>query len=558
VQSSLLRKSALLVLAAGCFLVAPAGTTVGAADGPKFNLVTVGPKNGGGEPSIVSSANGELLVSYPGSGMDFYRSGDFGKSWSKGATADAASGDTCVTTDQSNAIYQCNLAGSAESLPLQADVFKSLNNGNSWTQGAPFVPGGAGICGASCSPFGVDRQWTAAWIPPGKTTAQAEVALMYHDFVGPSQIWVNMSNDGGATFGAPSPILANPALTPSGLTGAGLAQFYSLCNTIPSGVYIEKSGPHIGRIILGWIAADPVQNATGCNVSMAQSFHTLWVAWSDDGGATWTPQLAFDGGIGHDASTPFVGFTLDNQGNPYFGFADNLNSTPACAVGTPGPSCEYDMYVVSSPDGGATWGTPLKVNTDTGTHFMPAIAVGDPGHVSVAYLHTASIIPTDVLGKATPGGGAGDIWNLVASQINLKPANAAEAGWAPSQATVTPMHIGDICNLGIACVSQVGSNRSLLDFISETLDVNGCAHIAYTDDNTAPGIRVANQVTGCGPPASTTTAAAGVSAGSGSLPGTSTDGPAGPGYLAILLASMLIMLGRPLGRLRRRSRPPIS
>jgi hypothetical protein len=45
------------------------------------------------------------------------------------------------------------------------------------------------------------------------------------------------------------------------------------------------------------------------------------------------------------------------------------------------------------------------------------------------------------------------------------------------------MHVGDICNLGIACVYPT-SNRNLLDFITETLDPGGCAHIAYADDNT--------------------------------------------------------------------------
>jgi hypothetical protein len=60
------------------------------------------------------------------------------------------------------------------------------------------------------------------------------------------------------------------------------------------------------------------------------------------------------------------------------------------------------------------------------------------------------------------------------------------------------MHIGDICNLGIACVG-LSSNRNLLDFISETLDPLGCAHIAYADDNTVNKLRVANQTAGCLP-----------------------------------------------------------
>jgi hypothetical protein len=58
------------------------------------------------------------------------------------------------------------------------------------------------------------------------------------------------------------------------------------------------------------------------------------------------------------------------------------------------------------------------------------------------------------------------------------------------------MHIGDICNLGIACLPTI-SNRHLLDFISEALDPKGCAHIAFADDNTVNQLRVANQTSGC-------------------------------------------------------------
>jgi hypothetical protein len=58
------------------------------------------------------------------------------------------------------------------------------------------------------------------------------------------------------------------------------------------------------------------------------------------------------------------------------------------------------------------------------------------------------------------------------------------------------MHVGDICDLGIFCVAP-SSNRNLLDFIMETLDPHGCAHIAYADDNTVNKLRVANQTAGC-------------------------------------------------------------
>jgi hypothetical protein len=504
-------------------LMAPGSAS--AAPTPGYSLADVGVY--GGEPSITSDSAGVLYDTTPSGGTILYRSTDGGTTWSQGTTADPKSGDDCLATDQANAVYLCNLAGSQGVAPLQADVWKSVDHGSTWSHGAGAIP----QCGTSCSPFGVDRDWTAASIlPPATTTAQAEVVLMYHDFYGPSQIWVNISRDGGATFGLPQDVLASPAVTPGAIHGTLVAQGYTFCNTVPAGVQIVKPGlPHAGRIYVAWIAADLAQNATGCNVSMLQSFHTLWVSWSDDGGHTWTPQQAFDAGVGHDASTPFVGFTLDDQGNPYFGFAINLNANPVTcsAKSTAGtvqsdPSCEYDMYVVWSHDGGATWdgggglvrgsaATPYRVNSirETGTHFFPAIAAGDPGKVDVAYLRTPEILPTDPFGKANPGGCAGPgpangnpptypptcSWNLYAAQSLNLTSSPGQATWTTTQITTTPMHIGDICNLGIACVYP-SSNRNLLDFISATVDPNGCAHIAYADDNTVKKLRAANQTSG--------------------------------------------------------------
>jgi hypothetical protein len=374
----------------------------------------------------------------------------------------------------------------------------------------------------------VDRQWTAASVPPGGTTANAEVVLMYHDFFGPSQIWVNISTDGGAHFGPPIDVLAN-----SSIPGAVVAQGYTMCNTVPAGVGIVPPGqPHAGRIIVAWIAADLAQNATGCNITMTQSFHTLWVAYSDNGGATWTAQQAMDIGIGHDASTPFVAFTLDAHGNPYIAFAapGPADNPAVCAAESAAgtvqgdPSCAYHMWVVWSADGGATWdgggglipGSAAAAyeadpSSIAGTDVFPTIAAGKPGQVAVGWLHTNEIVPTDTNGKFLPGGCAGPgngnpptypptcNWNLVAGQsVNLT-LSPAQAAFTRTQVTTTPMHVGDICNLGIFCVDPT-SNRNLLDFNMETIDPKtGCAHIAFADDNTVNMLRVANQISGCLP-----------------------------------------------------------
>ncbi len=428
-----------------------------AVAGPAYNIVNVGPY--GGEPQTVSDRKGRIYDTTPSGGTLLYRSTDRGVNWTKTTTADPASGDDCLATDQANSVYLCNLAGSEGAAPLQADVWKSVDHGNSWTHGEGPLP----ECATSCSEAGVDRDWLAASILDGSgNTKHAHVVLMYHDFYGPSQIWVNISTDGGKTFGVPINVLAGPAITPGAVSGTLVAQGYTFCNTVPAGVGIVPPGkPHAGRIIVGWIAADLGQNASGCNVTMAQTFHTAWVSYSDDGGASWTPQQAFDSGVGHDMSTPFVGFTLDYKGNPYFAFATNLNSNPATcgaesAAGTlqSDTSCEYDMYLVWSQDTGATWdgggglipgsaATPYRINapSDTGTHFYPAIAAELPGEVDVAWLRTPTILPTNAHGKAAAGGCGGPgpgngnpttyppacQWNLyVAQSVNLKkgPANA--------------------------------------------------------------------------------------------------------------------------------------
>jgi hypothetical protein len=505
-------------------------STAGASTGaPGYTLANVG--KFGGEPSIASSPGGILYDTTPSGGTILYRSTNRGKSWTKTTTADPSSGDTCVATDQSGAVYECNLAGSKSVHPLEADSWKSINEGKTWMYGNnPINLGGANLCGTSCQPFGVDRQWEDAYIPKGDTTKKALVVLAYHDFYGPSSIWFNISTDGGKTFGPSTNIFAQAQKGPT--TAVALAD--SACNTVPAGTRIAKSGPHKGRIYVAWIASDPQSAVTGCNVTMVQAFHNLFVAWSDDKGKSWTIALAYDAGIGHDASTPFTSFTLDNKGNPYMGFATpgpSDNPVTCASESTAGtvqkdPSCAYHMWVVWSKNGGKTWDgggglvagsakTAYEVDPSKKpqTDVFPAITAGDPGKVDVAWLHTNEIEPTDPLGKFDEGGCAGPKpvgaapfypppckWNLFTGQsldLNRPP---GKAKFAIRQATTRPMHVGDICNLGIFCTTPA-SNRNLLDFISETVDpTTGCAHVAYADDNHKSAkqdkLRAANQVSG--------------------------------------------------------------
>src|ERR1700716_3327538 len=251
---NVLQSRALALAGAASIIVAAVGTTMSApvavlaGPAPAYSIANVGAF--GGEPSIVSDRLGRLYDTTPQGGTVTYTSTDRGATWRQVTTADPNSGDDCLATDQMNSVYLCNLAGSQGVAPLQADVWKSTDHGASWSHGAGALP----QCATSCSPFGVDRDWVAASIlPPSTQTSQAEVVLMYHDFYGPSQIWVNISHDGGATFGAPQEVLASPAVTPGAVAGTLVAQGYTLCNTVPARVQIVNPGlPHAGRIYVGW------------------------------------------------------------------------------------------------------------------------------------------------------------------------------------------------------------------------------------------------------------------------------------------------------------------
>jgi hypothetical protein len=451
-----------------------------------FALHKVGPQAGGGEPSIAINPSGLIYVSYPSSpGTSFYRSGDDGKTWTRGAFAETASGDTSVNTDRGGAVYQSNLNGSSQPQDsLQVDIFKSLNKGASWP-----IKGQSTLESSNSSgqPFFVDRQWTDAWIPPGKTTATSEVCLSYHDWA-PGTVWASCSFDGGKHYDAPVNVINDPV---------AIADSY--CDTIPGGTRIVQSGPHAGRIYVAWLAADPANAGTGCNETQGTAFHSVWMASSDDKGQTWTDHLAYDAGPGHDGSEIFADFALDNQGNPYIAFAMNLTNAQD-------PSGEYDIWVVDSTNGGVTWnGTaggakvPDRVSCCSGTHYFPAIAVGDPGHVVVAWLHTLTVTPAFPTGKPNFSAQDNANWRVVAAQSTN--ALTAHPTWKLREFPAY-IHHGNICTLGIACPPGL-SNRDLLDFIDVQIDPKGFAHVVFTSSDAptgglANGIYILNQTTGPG------------------------------------------------------------
>jgi hypothetical protein len=451
---------------------------------PATNVLDVRAAAGGGEPSIATGPDGSIYTSGLSNGTTFLRSTDGGASWQKPAGLPfSSSGDSTVGVDSSGSVYLTDLSGGAGLADtLQVMLYKSRTAGNApWAKG--LGPAGATQAGsnASNSPMLVDRQWVDAYIPPNGSTDTAKVYMTYHDWA-PSQIWVNSSTDGGAHFGVPVDVITSPQ-----------ASAASFCDTIPGGIKVVKSGPHAGRVYVAWLAGDVVFNpATGCNETQAQLFHTVWVAWSDNADAqvpTWTDQLVYDAGIGKDASTIFADIDLDTAGNPYIAF-----SMPTLG--------EWDTFVMASFDNGATWngksdgtGVPYTVNADTGSHYFPAIAAGDPGRVDVVYLRSPGLVPVLPDGKPKPGGDPNMLWSIyVAQSLDL---NLGSPTWTITDVKAKPMHKGDICTFGIACLGNLGADRSLADFIDIAITPDGRFHASYTDNYlNAKELDVVNQTSG--------------------------------------------------------------
>src|SRR5947208_2401352 len=157
-----MKRPILSVATAALLLAASVGSaSARPPSAPGYQVANVGAY--GGEPSIVSDPSGRLYVATPQGGTITYLSTDRGKTWQQTTTADPNSGDDCLATDQSGAVYLCNLAGSEGAAPLQADVWKTIDHGQTWKHGEGPLP----ECATSCSEAGVGRDWLAASILDG-------------------------------------------------------------------------------------------------------------------------------------------------------------------------------------------------------------------------------------------------------------------------------------------------------------------------------------------------------------------------------------------------------
>ena len=421
------------------------------------------------EPYIaIDHSDGTVWVAWQASGTHVARSDDGGRSFVQTPIADlfgrdlgdvdiAVGGPTPCTMPTSNCLPGTHrvYVSSLERAPfiLQTRLAYTDDRGTHWTINDL----------AAVNASLIDRPWLAVY--PSKADANLDsVYIAYHDF-SDSEIYVTASHNGGQTFGPPTIASLGHVVAPSFVVtdpATAIPFADSFCNTVPSGIEVD---PETGQVYVQWITADPTANTSeGCNITMIQNFHTVWVSRSDDGGVTWNASLVYDGAPTENTSDIFATLAVDDSGVPgtpgnvYSAFADNKLGASV-----------FDIWFTHSSNQGALWTPPVKVNSDKGTHFFPWIAAGSTGRVDFIWLNSPDFTPTDA--EQSP-------WYVTFAQtIN---GTSATPKFNQTSASSSVMHVGGICTNGIFCTVNSG-NRDLADSISIAIDRGGSAGLVWTD-----------------------------------------------------------------------------
>ncbi len=207
------------------------------------------------------------------------------------------------------------------------------------------------------------------------------------------QIVAAASFDGGATFG-PRVLVSDIS---SGALFAPCGYNRSNHNDFPR-IAVARSGPFRGRVYVTYqdsrIANGGPQAVTG---GFGNFDLDVYVRFSDDDGATWSaPVLAAGGGDGNIQFWPTV--SVQPDGDVVVTFNDSVETaTPGLLSCPAGATSLVDVFTVTSTDGGATFGPPLRtteVTTDwggTATNIVPnfgdyifTVSTGNKDHVTWA------------------------------------------------------------------------------------------------------------------------------------------------------------------------------
>jgi hypothetical protein len=406
-----------------------------------------------GEPGIAVGRDGTVVVNaarandgYP----TWWLSRDGGKHWGAGRDVDATgslTGDADSVIGPDGYLYALNMA--FQNPPAQPTnptilVYASADGGARWDGPAAFPP-----------PHGVDqpdRPWLVAdpYQPNQVFVANSEGA-------GNVVIW--RSTDRGGTFSGPTLV-----------TGADHVASLELSSR-PLFDPIER-----GRMFMVY-EVGPAPNGLPLRDF---PLNQLWLAESEDAGASWTNRLVLDidtafgstavgGSLGHVMPASAV----DDAGTLYAAFSLRL-----------GTGTETHLYLIHSADHGVHWSSPVRVDSGSQrSNVMPWLVAGAPGRVALSWY-----------GSRSPDFTATDsTW----AEFFAQSTNASSGTPSFRQSLVSgsaPVHVGSVDTMG-----NPGSTLydwGLRDFQSIAADACGMAHLAWTNDTGQGSTVTATQIAG--------------------------------------------------------------
>jgi hypothetical protein len=338
--------------------------------------------------------------------------------------------------------------------------------------------------------FGDDRQWNAADTPLGR------VYMTVHD-VATDNIQISVSTDGGYTY-----VSNNPAI--SAVPG-------TCGETAPdSCLGAATMDNHFGNIVVNptthmlytvYVApANAAENAAAQSGSNLNE-HVVYVAVGDPcatvactpggvpGPITWTDYPVYSAPTGTDLAHIFPSIGIDAGGTVYVTFSDTLKISLMRSI---------------TPDTGAGWTVPVTVKGSDTAHssMFPWVVGGRAGVADLvwydAFLPTPQHPGTASSNHACDSGteptddsqgvnnNCHNQWDVDFSQATFGSAANAVPAFKASDAGYKAVHYGSLCDQGLTCTTGAG-DRTLLDFFQIALDPQGGANIAYADDASHPG-----------------------------------------------------------------------
>lgn len=466
----------LTTAANGAASVAPPPATTQATIVPttlKFSHeVVVDHQRDGFEPDVVAGhgANGPVYTSVPSGSSTttsyIWQSLDHGNSYQfvpgslatgRPTTCPQGGGDTELALDKDNNIYFSDLQN-----------LTNLTNGISTDNGKTFLSSCLSVPNTP-----VDRMWYAI---DGTPATDHTNGLIYEEYdavlssANPTlgnQLVAVVSNN-GVEF---TPLVNTDA---ANCTGLGVTNCVSTDEGIPGNMVI---GQKTHQLYVAHTTADSNQVAVAIG-TVSGTYPARQATWKDVKLDTKicpdydTSVKANDGKSEMCGASEFATIAQDSAGNLYVCFASHQLTVQGGSTVQTGP---YQVFVVSSTDGGSTWSDPVQV-THHGTNAFSWVTAGSDGRVAAAWYAS---------NEASENGSfvLDDLKHAeFSTQMGLSvDAAAAQPHYQIATVSEHPIKYGSICTAGLGCTLN-GGDRSLGDFLEVGHDDSGRLYESFVDD----------------------------------------------------------------------------